>query len=169
VALVIIVRPINVEKSLHDFLVFEGFFDDFVNVGNFDLGVEEFVRTDTEPIRHNTDKRTFLAKALATAFGEAEKIFAAIGTAIFVAKEGFDINACFFDFLFEGMKDFECAAGDATCTGTYDDSAVRPFHGFLIFFGTILEKLFGNCHWRIKRKTSSAIVLFLSKKSIDQN
>jgi len=152
VAFVVLVLPVNVEEPLDDFLVLEGPFDNFVHIGNLDPRVQEFIRTDFEPIRSDANERTLLAKALTTTSGETQEILPFVGTAVFVAEKGFDINPGFLNFLFEGVKDIESPASNATCSGTNDDSAVCPFHGVSIFFGTTLEKLFGNGHRRMKRR-----------------
>jgi hypothetical protein len=160
VAFLVLVLPVNVEQPLDDFSVFDGRFDDFVHIGNPDVAVEEFVGTEVEPIGGNADERTLLAKALATALGESEKIFAAVGFAVFVAKQDFDIETGFFSFLLEGVKDIECPIGNTTRTGTDDDTAVCPFHGVLKLVGTTLEKFFGNCHEQEKKGKEPPLSLF---------
>jgi len=177
----LVVVSVEVEESLDNLPFFDGCFDDVVNIWNPDAAVEGVFRIWIISIQTNGNKRTLLTKSLATAFGKPGKLFAAtfVGTAItvFVFEEYFDIDSSIFDFLFEGIEDFECAAGNATGPSANDDSATCPFHGMMILIGTTFEKFFGYGHcWRkigrlIFGINAAYVVIFpfLPKKSICRN
>ena len=80
-----------------------------------------------------------------------------------------DINPGFFDFLFEGMKDIERAASNATCPGTHKNPAVCPFHGIVILVGTTLEKFFGNGHRRVVKMQNVPLLSPFCRKSQEVN